>query len=85
MCRPVPVRHKVTASSGGGLTPFKVFYKIRNNLMFFRRHARPYHWLTIPFFVVIGGFAFVIGSALKGNFKDIATFFKGIFVPKRQK
>lgn len=77
--------HKVTASSGGGLTPFKVYYKIRNNLKFFRRHAKPWHWLTIPFFVIIGGAAFVLRSALKGNYKDIWFFFKGIFVPKRQK
>jgi len=75
--------HKVTASSGGGLTPFKVYYKIRNNLKFFKRHAKFYHWLTIPFFIVLGGCAFVIKSAASGNFKDIATFIKGIFVPKR--
>jgi GT2 family glycosyltransferase len=75
--------HKVTASSGGGLTPFKVYYKIRNNLKFFRRHAKFYHWLTIPLFVVLGGLSFVLRSALSGNFKDIFTFIKGIFVPKR--
>lgn len=75
--------HKVSASSGGGLTPFKVYYKTRNNLKFFRRFARPYHWLTIPFFVVMGGLAFVVKNALSGNFKDVRTFVKGIFFPKR--
>ena len=47
--------HKISASSGGkaivgGMTGFKVFYKIRGMLKFFGRYAKWYHWFTIPFF-----------------------------------
>jgi hypothetical protein len=42
------VWHRVSAASGGGLTPYKMYHRVRSNLMFLRRHARPYHWLTIP-------------------------------------
>ena len=48
------VWHKISSSSGGqqvaeGLTAFKAYHKVRSTLRFFRRWARWYHWLTIPF------------------------------------
>src|SRR5579862_1677105 len=41
--------HKVSAFSGGGLTPFKTKLKVEHNLIVFKRYAHWYHWLTIPF------------------------------------
>jgi len=48
------VWHKISASSGGGLTPFKAYHKVRSSFLFFRRHARWWHWLTIPWWVGAG-------------------------------
>jgi hypothetical protein len=56
-CRFVPsahVWHKISASSGGGLTSFKAYHKVRSNFIFFKRHARWWHWLTIPWCVAGG-------------------------------
>jgi GT2 family glycosyltransferase len=39
--------HKVSMSSGGGLTPFKIYHRFRSTLRFFGRHARFYHWVGI--------------------------------------
>jgi hypothetical protein len=48
------VWHKISSSSGGGLTPFKAYYKVRSNFLFFKRHARWWHWLTIPWWAAWG-------------------------------
>jgi len=45
------VWHKISASSGGGLTAFKAYHKVRSNYLFFKRHGRWWHWLTIPWCV----------------------------------
>lgn len=45
------VWHKISASSGGGLTSFKAYHKVRSNFLFFKRYAHWWHWLTIPWCV----------------------------------
>jgi GT2 family glycosyltransferase len=42
--------HKVSLSSGGEFSPAKIYNKTMSNVLLFRRHSRPYHWLTIPFY-----------------------------------
>ena len=42
--------HKVSLSSGGEFSPSKIYNKTMSNVRLFSRHARPYHWVTIPFF-----------------------------------
>jgi GT2 family glycosyltransferase len=50
------VWHKVSASSGGGLTPFKAYHKVRSNFLFFRRYALWWHWFTMPWWIAAGFF-----------------------------
>ncbi len=42
--------HKISSSTGGQLGTQKIKRKLRSSWIFFRRYAKPYHWLTIPFF-----------------------------------
>jgi len=42
------ILHKVSRTWPG---PLKVYLKIRGGAVFFRRYARPAHWLTLPFAV----------------------------------
>jgi GT2 family glycosyltransferase len=44
--------HKVSASAGAR-SLFKLRRRFRSQIRFLRRHARWYHWLTIPFFTGI--------------------------------
>ena len=45
--------HKVSSSTGGTKSPFVAYYLTRNRILFMRKHARIYHWLTfLPFFAV---------------------------------
>ncbi len=39
--------HKVSSSSGGGLTSYKIYHRIRSTLSYFKRYAAWYHWLGI--------------------------------------
>lgn len=76
--------HKVSASSGGGLTPFKAYHRIRSGIRFFRRHARPWHWLTIPPCMAAYAASFVVGRLLSGKAEDVASLLKGVFSPSRR-
>ncbi len=74
---PALLWHKVSAFSGGGLTPFKTQLKVEHNLIFFKRYARWYHWCTIPFCVGGMTLVFVVKELLKGNFGVIAALGRG--------
>ena len=54
------VWHKVSLSTGGEFSAFKIKNKIKSNLRLFLLHARPWHWLTIPFFVAARAAAFML-------------------------
>jgi GT2 family glycosyltransferase len=63
------VWHKISASTGGQLSRRKASRKLRSSWRFFRRYARPWHWLTIPFF-----FAFdvirIVALVASGRIRD---------------
>lgn len=44
------VWHKISSSTGGQASAAKISRKLSSTLIFFRRYASWYHWLTIPFF-----------------------------------
>ena len=69
--------HRVSMSSGGKVTPQRMMLKVEYNYILFKRYARWYHWLTIPW--CIGGMAFVyvIQEMFKGNFGVIVSLGKG--------
>jgi len=58
------VWHKISASTGGQLGRRKVTRKFKSTWKFFRRYARPWHWLTIPFFFTadVARIAFLIAG-----------------------
>ncbi len=60
--------HKVSASSGGNLSWFKNWNKLRSQLRLMARYAKWYNWLTIPFGLVINIFAAAV-SVRKRNEK----------------
>jgi GT2 family glycosyltransferase len=69
--------HRVSTSSGGVITPKRVMLKIEYNLIYFRRYARWYHWLTIP--VCVGGLsvAYLAREISKGNVAALPALFRG--------
>jgi GT2 family glycosyltransferase len=63
------VWHRISASTGGQLSRKKAGRKLASSRRFFRRHAKPYHWLTIPFFFV-GDVIRIAGLVLAGRIRD---------------
>ncbi len=71
------VWHKVSSSSGGGMTPFKTKLKVQHSLILFKRYARWYHWLTIPWCVAALAFVFVIKELARGNWRIVSALLHG--------
>ncbi|MCA9733931.1 MAG: glycosyltransferase family 2 protein [Deferribacteres bacterium] len=69
--------HKVSSFSGGGLTPLKTELRTAHSLIFFRRYARWYHWLSMPLFIFLGSMVFIFREVLKGNWGLIQALFQG--------
>jgi hypothetical protein len=47
------VWHKISAATGGQVNRRKILLRLQNSLRLYRRHARWYHWLTIPIFMLL--------------------------------
>ncbi len=69
--------HKVSMSSGGGLTPFKVYHRLRSTLRFFRLHARPYHWMGIVPATVGRTAVFAVRELVGGRGANVAAVVRG--------
>ena len=69
--------HKVSSFTGGQFSSAKTQLKIQHNLIIFKRYARWYHWLTIPWFVGAGALWFALKQVLTGNFSVIGALFNG--------
>jgi GT2 family glycosyltransferase len=46
------VWHKVSMSAGGEFSTYKIRLKIKANLRLFVKFSKPWHWLTMPLFVM---------------------------------
>jgi hypothetical protein len=61
------VWHKVSLSTGGEFSSTKLYQKTKSNLLLFSRHARPYHWITIPFFSLFYLLSLFVRGLFRGN------------------
>jgi GT2 family glycosyltransferase len=73
------VWHKVSAATGGGLTPEKARLKVRHSFLLYKRHARWYHWISIPFFVALGLVVEVGRQLASGNIAAVGALFAGFW------
>jgi GT2 family glycosyltransferase len=73
------VWHKVSMSSGGGLTPFKIYHRLRSTFRYFARYARWYQWIGIIPASIWRTATFVVGELLKGHPGNAGAVFRGIF------
>lgn len=60
------VWHKISASTGGQFTAYKIYHKLRSGFIFFGRYSRWYHLFTIPFFQ-IADIVRVLALVLRGK------------------
>ncbi|MDI6807406.1 MAG: glycosyltransferase family 2 protein [Candidatus Eisenbacteria bacterium] len=71
--------HKVSSSSGGGLTPFKAYNRGKSGIFLFRKYAKWYHFLTAPVFGLLGLVAFSLKNLTPGNARNVHALWKGVF------
>lgn len=71
------VWHKVSMSSGGGLTAYKVYHRLRSTLLFFTVHARWYHWLGIVPATAGRALAFTARQLVSGRKDTAAAVLRG--------
>ena len=71
------VWHRISAFSGGGITAFKVRLRLQHELLFFRRYARGYHWITIPFFVLLRSLGYLVRWVIQGDWRLIGAVWQG--------
>jgi len=69
--------HKVSMSSGGGMTPFKIYHRLRSTLRFFSLHARPYHWIGIVPLTAARTMGFAARELAGGNGANVAAVLRG--------
>ena len=69
--------HRVSMSSGGGLTPFKVYHRLRSTLRFFRLHAGPHHWIGIVPATLGRTAVFAVRELLGGRSANVAAVVRG--------
>ena len=69
--------HKVTAATGGGLTPFKIQHRIRSSFRFFALYARSYNWITIIPTVLLRTLFFIFGRVVRWDMKSVKAARKG--------
>ena len=69
--------HRVSTSSGGIITPKRMTLKIEYNLIYFKRYARWYHWLTIPWCIGFLTLVFLVKELAKGKFSTIPALARG--------
>ncbi len=69
--------HKVSSSSGGGMTPFKLENRIASTWKLFLKH-RPLWWRVLIFPVHLAGFlGLFLGLLLSGRWKLLSAAMKG--------
>jgi len=68
------ILHKV---SGTCPAPLKVYLKIRGGAVFFRRYARPAHWLTLPFAVAANASLTACIAICRGKAEIAKAIYRG--------
>jgi len=72
------VYHRVSASSGGGLTRFKAYHRVFSTWRFFRKHGRWWHWPSLLLFVSAGTLAFTVFELRRGNRQGVGGLYRAL-------
>ncbi len=70
--------HKVSTSSGGGLTRYKIYHRIRSTLAYYRRYAAWYHWFGILPATAVRAIGFAIAQTASGEGGRVSALIRGV-------
>ncbi|MBI3300949.1 MAG: glycosyltransferase family 2 protein [Deltaproteobacteria bacterium] len=69
--------HKVSASTGGGYTPPRTYYRGRSSILFLKEHGRPWNWITTLTFVALSLPVAYLRERRRGNQQAVAMKLRG--------
>lgn len=72
------VWHKVSASSGGNLSPFTRYQMAKNSILFFRKNASWWQWFFIIPWRIGNAIKISIKLAALHNYASLKSFWKGL-------
>jgi GT2 family glycosyltransferase len=78
------VWHRVSMSSGGGLSSFKVYHRLRSTLRFFGRHARAYQWVGIAPASAARAVGFIARQLVSGKPSNALAVLRGLLDSARR-
>ncbi len=70
--------HKVSSSTGGTKSPLFAYYLTRNRILFMRKHARIYHWVTFLLFFTMDILKGLLSCAKHGDINRAKATLKGL-------
>ena len=73
------VLHKVSASTGGGLTPYKAYHRVLSTWRYFRIYGSPWHWPGIFLGVGFGLLVVSVTETARGNRAAVGALWRGAF------
>lgn len=71
--------HRVSASTGGGLSPLKAFYRARSTALLLKRWAPPLAWGILPIAGTLGLLAVSVGLLARWQISILKAIWSGIF------
>jgi hypothetical protein len=69
--------HKVSASTGGGYTPGRAYFRGRSTILFLKAHGRPWHWARTITCVALSLPLAYLREWRRGNQHAVVMKFKG--------
>jgi GT2 family glycosyltransferase len=79
ICNPnSKIYHKIHASSGGAVNNPLIYYWTRNQILFMRKNASLYHWITFPTFFIFICLFRIVKHIRKMNIELLKYMVKGV-------
>jgi len=72
------VRHHISASTGGALSPFKIYHRARSLFRLLKRWAPWWSWAILFCFGLAGGLLYSIRFLLSGRYSAIGALWRGL-------
>jgi GT2 family glycosyltransferase len=69
--------HKVSASTGGGYTPARAYYRGRSTILFLKEHGRPWNWITAITFMTLSLPVAYLRERRRGNQRAVVMKLRG--------
>jgi len=72
------VKHQVSASTGGGITPLKSYYRARSTALLLKRWAPWWGWVGLPLLGTVGALAMTARLIMQFRWRAVLPLWRGV-------